>query len=400
MKKFYVHHNYTNELVWYFFHGSDLKAEDIPAFFFKEQNKKVTLHTYYKSTPIEINFCGDDMWDKLDGNHIFDIHTHLMQEGIVSDRGYNYKTVNYFEFRLKEKLINLGNILGEKLNIFYIDWEGRNHAYTAYKIKNSKIFVDEIVPNHKAKNNYYVFTNNFLSYIHDSNLNIKHSYFLYDFLKEIKPKHKLSYSVRRIIGEKIKQIKSLLEIPAVYITYSSYSFTEDSVDSSIDKEVDDFRNFIQEKIKDNYINKRGYGINDWGIETNINNIHEMYFKILPLAEVEIIDEWMELDYISEKSVIRILSGKPFLPSSFKLFDFYNKIQINYGKTPYELSFRYESFEELCEILKNSVNDTIKWEKLKMELKCWVDTTRDNLINICYSNNSYLDIVLNTSKELI
>lgn len=400
MKKFYVHHNYSNDLVWYFFHGTELKESDIPAYFFKEKNTKYILETTYKNEAIHINFCGEENWNKLDGNHIFDIHTYLMQSGISTDRGYSYKTLNYFEYKLRDDLIKKGSVLGEKLNIFYIDWEGRNHAFPAMKIKNCKVFVDEIYPHPKSKNHHYVFTNNFLSYIHDSNLDIKHSYFLYDFLKKITPEHKLSYSVRRIIGEKIKQITKLLKIPEVHITHSSYSFTEDSVDSGIDKEVDEFKKYIQKHIKDNYINKRGYGIHDWGRESNINNIHEMYYKILPLAEVEIIDEWMELDYISEKSVIRILSGKPFLPSSFKVFDFYNEIQIKYNKTPHTLSFRYDSFDELCELIKNSVIDKNKWNILKGELIKWVEITRKNLIDISYTNNSYLDIVLNNSKELI
>lgn len=398
MKKFYVHHDYTNDLVWYFFHGTALKSEDIPAPFFKEQHKKVILHTSYKEIPIEINFCGEDEWHKLDGNHIFDAHTYLMQNGIVTDRGYSHKNKNYFTYKLKDELIEKGKVLGELLNIFYIDWEGRGHSNVLYNIKNCKLFVDEI--SNTAKNAHYVFTNNFLSYIHDSRLDIKHSYFLYDYLKEIKPKHKISYSVRRIIGEKIKQINSLLNIPEVYITYSSYCFTKDSVDSNIDKEIDTFREFIQESIKENYVNKRGYGIHDWGNEANINNIHEMYYKILPLAEVEIIDDWMQQDYFSEKSVIRILSGKPFLPSSFSLFDFYNDIQKKYGKTPYQLSFRYDSFDELTELIKKSVVNESKWKELKTELQNWTWTTRKNVIDICYFNNSYLDIVLNSSKELL
>lgn len=400
MKKFYVHHDYTNDLCWYFFHGTDLKSKDIPAFFFKEQNKKVTLKTKYKDNPIKIIFCGNDEWEKLDGFHIFDVHTYMMQNGITNNRGYSYKTLNYFEYKLKGFINEKSKILKSKLHIFYIDWEGENHAFTAYKLTKSKVFVDEIEVNKKARNNFYVFTNNFLSYIHDSNLDIKHSYFLYDFIKGLSPTHKISYSVRRIIGEKIKQIKKLLKIPEVYVTYSSYSFTEDSVDSSIDKEVDDFRKYIQESIKDNYINKRGYGINDWGDEDNKNNIHEMFYKILPLAEVEIIDEWMELGYISEKSVIRILSGKPFLPSSYKLYDFYNNIQIKYGKTPYDIPFRYESFDELVEIIDNNIKDESKWKSFKSELQNWVDTTRKNIIDICYSNNSYLDLILNNSQELI
>ena len=35
MKKFYVHHNYSNDLVWYFFHGTELKSKDILIIFLK-----------------------------------------------------------------------------------------------------------------------------------------------------------------------------------------------------------------------------------------------------------------------------------------------------------------------------------------------------------------------------
>lgn len=400
MKKFYVHHNYSNDLVWYFFHGTELKSKDIPAPFFKDKHNKKILHTKYKETPIEINFCGDDNWDNIDGYHIFDIHVYLMENNIISDRGYNHKTIKEFKYNLKPKIKEWAKKHLGRLHIFYIDWEGRSHSLDIEKMGICQWFVDETKSYKKSKENQYVFTQNILSYIHASQLDIKHSYFLYDYLKYRQFEHKLNYSVRRIIGEKIKQIKKLLDIPQVHITYSSYSFTEDSVDSGIDKEVDEFREFIQESIKDNYIDKRGYGIDDWGIESNINNIHEMYYKILPLAEVEILDEWMEMDYISEKSVIRILSGKMFLPSSFKLFDFYNEMQIKYNKIPYTLSFRYNSFDELVDLIKKSVNDESKWNYLKEDLTNWVETTRKNIIDICYSNNSYLDIILNKSKELI
>jgi hypothetical protein len=55
---------------------------------------------------------------------------------------------------------------------------------------------------------------------------------------------------------------------------------------------------------------------------------------------------------------------------------------------------------LCEFIEESLADKDKWNFLKKELKKWVETTRKNLIDISYSNNSYLDIILNNSKELI
>lgn len=400
MKKFYVHHNYSNDLVWYFFHGTDLKSKDIPAPFFKKQFKTQSLKTFYKEKEIQINFCGEDDWDKQDGFHIFDIHVYLMQNNITKDRGYSYKTIQQLRYKLTPKIKEWSKLHKENLHIFYIDWEGRNHSKEIKKLKGCRFFVDEIVSNKSITNNDYVFTNNLLSYIHASQLDIKHAYFLHQYLQNMNYPHKLSYSVRRVIGKKIEQIEKLLNVPEVHITYSSYSFTPDSVDSEIESEVNDFRNYIESKIKNNYIDKRGYGIHDWGNEENLNNIHEMYYRILPLAEVEIIDEWMGMDYISEKSVIRILSGKTFLPASFKVFDFYNNIQKQYSKTPYPLSFRYESFDEMIELIKQSLSSKTKWNNFKEELKGWVETTRVNLIDICYSNNSYLDIVLNSSKELI
>jgi hypothetical protein len=76
------------------------------------------------------------------------------------------------------------------------------------------------------------------------------------------------------------------------------------------------------------------------------------------------------------------------------------MQVKYNKIPHTLSFRYNSFDELVDLINKSVNNESKWNDLKTDLKKWVETTRKNIIDICYSNNSYLDIILNKSKELI
>jgi len=309
-----------------------------------------------------------------------------MEEGISTDRGYSYKTLNYFQHKLRDDLIQKGKLLGEKLNIFYIDWEGRNHTLPISKIKNCKIFVDEIVSASNCKNHHYVFTNNFLSYIHDSNLDIKHSYFLYDYLKEITPKHKLSYSVRRIIGEKIKQIKKLLTIPEVFITHSSYSFTDDSVDSNIDKEIDEFRKYIQTHIKDNYINKRGYGINDWGGEWNSNNMNENMWKMFGISEVCILFEHSPTrdrissstfssvgnNFITEKSISHILVGKPFIPFYKETIDFYNKWLTKYGKKVIEFPLEYDCILDKMDYIDKLTHDEHKWKEFVEKLKIYVN----------------------------
>ena len=53
---------------------------------------------------------------------------------------------------------------------------------------------------------------------------------------------------------------------------------------------------------------------------------------------------------------------------------------------------------MCEFIKESVSDEDKWNSVKTELKKWVETTRKNLIDISYTNNSYLDIIKNNEKS--
>jgi len=385
MKKFYIHHKYSNDLFWYFFHGTSINIKDIPAPHFTKINK-FKINTSYKNNNICVEICDDTNWNRSDGYHLFDFHVYLMQNNIILNRGSsNLKVKDFQEIlnNVKDKVKNNK----KNLHLFYIDWEGDFHTITD---KGCKFFVDEINP--RQINNFYCFTNTFLSFIHSSGLNIKNAYFLKDYLNHYKFDNRLSYSIRRLEKFKVNRLNKLSKLSDVYCTYSSFYFNKDT-DIIKDDEIVKLMNILTKNKNLKKIEKRGYGINDWGSETNENNINEIFFKILKISDVDIIDEWFNVNHISEKSVIRILCEKPILPTQYKLYDFYNKIQKKYGKTPYDLSFRYNSFDDMFNLLKEKLNTDDSWIEFKSELHTWVKITRKNLIEICYNNNSYLDLVL-------
>ena len=92
--KIYVHHYYTYELFWLFFHGLEIEPDNVPTWFrnYNRWNKNikvkedVTLNGTYKGKEIEVIFCNKNHWDKDDGFHLFDYSINLLEDGLVSDR--------------------------------------------------------------------------------------------------------------------------------------------------------------------------------------------------------------------------------------------------------------------------------------------------------------------------
>ena len=85
---------------------------------------------------------------------------------------------------LNSKVSNLGN----KINYFYIDWEGHDPYIMEgwYKKMNPKIqfFVDEVETNIKnVPNHHFVFTNLIWSFIYPNTLGLRDYYFFGDYLK-------------------------------------------------------------------------------------------------------------------------------------------------------------------------------------------------------------------------
>ena len=407
--KFYVHHKYSSNLFWYLFHGTDV--EQIPSYYFDIQNSKdVEIHTTYNDTVIDIIFCNDRYWDKLDGNHIIDSHVKGMELGINDDRGYNHKFYNYLIHEFVPNLKDKAKILKDKLHFFYIDWEGYTHV-SKIGLTHSphiQVFADEFKKSSNwkignYKNHIYVFTQVINSFIHTSGLGIKNFYFFHDYLKhKTDYKYKLSYSVRRMTHHKLENTKEFLKLGKdALFTYSSYGYQDDTVDLSIKTPLKEFNENIKPFLpKESFINKRGRGIHDWGSEENRNNIDEMMYKILPLAEIELIDEYIEDGFITEKSIIRILSGKPFIPFQRHTVSFYDSILKKYNMPIVEFPLKYEEDDSPIEELSKILYNEYEYKKMKDGLVEWVCNLRNCIIKIIETNNSYLDILTTPDKKQI
>ena len=400
--KLYVHHKYKSEIFWYLFHGVDVNLDDIPYPVLDIKNKDISILFEYKNKKFTTIFCDDRYWDKKDGRHIFDSHLYQLQKKLIDNRGWNdYFIHNHLtDFNIEVK--KHSDKLSKKLDLFLIDWEGLNFL-TKYKIldyQKNNLFLDEFLLNRKYTN--YPTTQVIASLLYTNGLNFRDFHYFSDFLKLKKDyKYKLHYAIRRPTDKKINNVKVLSKINSndFIITYSSYVNKHENDDKSYIKIVELFeKNIIPTFKKESFFNKKEYGIENFGEETNVNNTRELLWKILPFAEIEILDEYVEEGFITEKLFLRILAEKPFIPTTINSVKFYENICNKYGSPipPYPLE--YKTLDDIIDILNDSLNNEKEWEQLVMDIQNWVILLKKSLIKILNTNNSYLDFVLNDKKR--
>jgi len=405
--KIYVHHKYNSEIFWYFFHGVDVNLDDIPYPVLDIKEKNININFDYKGNKFTVIFCDDRFWDKKDGRHIIDSHLYQFQKGLINNRGWNDYFIHNHLIDFNIKIKKHSKRLGKKLDIFLIDWEGlgflEKYKILDYQINN--LFLDEFKLNTKYTN--YPTTQILSSFLYTNGLNFRDFYFFSDFLKLKKERdYKLHYAVRRPTEKKFKNIEILDKIKSddFIITYSSYVNTHDNDDLKYRKMAKFFEDNIIPKFKDTaFFNKRKYGIKNFGEETNNNNTREMLWKILPFSEVEILDEYVEDGFITEKLFLRILVEKPFIPTSIESVKFYEKICKNYGEPIPSYPLKYEKLEDIIDTLNEYISNDEKWEILVKDITNWVILLKSSLIKILDNNNSYLNFIINqdiNEKEVI
>ena len=102
--KIYVHHKYTYELFWYFFHGVEVDPRKVPVV--TEQNRyqvKVwdsnvqKIQAKYKGIDLDIQFVNDRDWNDTTAHHIFDVTINALQQGLSSDRMFILPTMEGFK---------------------------------------------------------------------------------------------------------------------------------------------------------------------------------------------------------------------------------------------------------------------------------------------------------------
>ena len=307
MEKFkvYIHHYYTYELFWLYCHGLEINPNDVPTWFksYNRYNKNikvkedVTLNGTYKGKEIEVVFCNENHWDNDDGFHLFDYSISLLQDGLVSDRGFNSNLMNLVNKKNLDFLNSKVNKLGNKIHYLYIDWEGHDPYIMEgwYKKLSPKIqfFVDEIEPNIKnVPNHHFVFTNLVWSFIYPNTLGLRDYYFFGDYLKYKNDfKYKLNIPIRRLYGDKEKIADEVLKLnnPNISVTISSFG-DENQITPDTHVETPYRDELIQNISPENYIKKRGYGIHDWGGEWNSNNMNENMWKMFGISDACVLFE--------------------------------------------------------------------------------------------------------------
>jgi hypothetical protein len=374
----------------------------------------IRLNAVYKNNEIEIIFCHDELWEKLDGYHLFDYSISCLQLGYTFDRGYNHN-LEWLDGENIDNLNNHSKNLGHRLGYMFIDWEGSD----SYREKNWKkrinpkiqIFVDETDTAVKNVDNHnFVFTNTVWSFIYPNTLGIRDYYFFHDYLKYKNDyKYKINVPIRRLYGNKEDLAKKVLELnnPNITITHSSFG---DS--GQIDKDDSNFRKELISKIpKENFIQKRGYGIHDWGGEWNSNNMNENMWKMFGISEVSIIYEYCPIgvyksnfkswipgkEYMTEKSISHILAGKPFIPYYKETIDFYDSQLKKYNKSVVKFPIEYDNIISKIDWLDKITKDDSLWQPFLKSLTEYVLNLRKGIIEIIHENNSYLDYVVTNTK---
>ena len=409
---FYVHHYYTYELFWYFFHGVAVDVKnDVPTWTYENRYNKnikiketIKINCSYKNNDITVYFVNENDWDKDDGYHIFDYNINLIENNLVADRGWN--SILNLELKNTINLLN-SKYLKYKNNIifFYINWEP--HFKTEIKEfkklnKNIMSFIDEstFIHSNQFKSETHVLS----SFIFPDTIGLREYYFFADYLKYYKNYDcKINFPIRRIVKEKNMLVRRINKMNNDNIRVSVSSFT-DSNQFEIDENRKTKLELLEEikKIeKVNYIQKRGYNLDDWGGEWNDNNTKEFMWKLLTYSEVNIIPEFSK-KRIDEKSVKHILSAKPFIPYRLSTINYYNSIFKMYNLEEIKFPFEYVYIFEILEDLNKITKDTKKWNILKSQLQKCVDDMRYNFIEVIHNNNGMIDKLIekNTNKSLL
>ena len=402
--KIYVHHKYTYELFWYFFHGVEVDPVSVPVI--TEQNRyqvKVwdsniqSIKAKYKNNDLDIQFVNDRFWEDEDAHHIFDITINSLQNGLTSDRMYLYPTLQGFRNEITPFLKKLHNGVKEKTHIIWINWEGFELNENGIDISNSlksniNLYNDNITSSDRTK---YLFSQSFMSFIFPNTTATREYYFFYDWLKlKTEYEYKLLYPVRRIYDSKLyiaNGIKRDLNEEDTLITYSSFT---DSNQYVLKNEYENDYNEFLKLPNLRRMEKRGYNIEDFGGEWMKNNMEEGMWKMFGIAEVNLIHENPMVQCFSEKTICHILAGKLFIDVHYRTILKIHKVLelLGYKVPSYPLP-EYDDITNITPWLREHMDDEEKWKKLKEELRVWLEYIRTCFLESVNTQNSLLNHML-------
>ena len=350
---------------------------------------------------------------------MLDYSISLLEDGSVGDRGFNATDMWNTSKKFRDFLNSKAKIHHNKLHFMYIDWEGHDayhqERWDTHVNKNVQFFVDESYHlNKKPKNSNFCFTNLFWSFIYPNTIGIRDYYFFHDYLKYKNDyKCKINVPIRRVYHQKLDIIQAVnkLKNPNIQVTQSSFH-------STLQYHLAGKGDLPFTLPDENYIEKRGYGIHDWGGEWNDNNMNENMWKMFGISDVVLLFEvspeatskkYFEKEkrppnvtfgdsYITEKSISHILVGKPFIPAYYETIKYYNRILEKYNANIVEYPLKYDFILDILDEIDSITKDETAWLELKDKLTNYVENLRTELIKICSINNSYFDFIISENFE--
>jgi len=406
--KIYVHHKYTYELFWYFFHGVEVDPTKVPVV--TEQNRyqvKVwdsniqSIKAKYKGKDLDIQFVNDRFWDDEEGHHIFDVTINALQDGLSSDRMFILPTMEGFKKDWIPFLNGLKDKVRKNVHISWISWEGFNLDDDGIQVskllkEDINLYNDNIINSDRTK---FIFSQSFMSFIFPDTTATREYYFFYDWLKLKKEyEYKLLYPVRRVYDSKlymVRGIKKDLNEKDTLVTYSSFTDSNHYVwKHQYEKDYNELLQFTNLKKLD----KRGYNIEDFGGEWMKNNMEEGMWKMFGIAEVNLIHENPMVQCFSEKTICHILAGKLFIDCHYRTIQKIHKVieLLGYEIPKYPLP-EYDDITNITPWLREQMDDEEKWKKLKGELKDWLEYIRKCFLESVNTRNSLLDEFVSTNN---
>ena len=403
--KIYVHHNYTYELFWYFFHSANIDPKKIPTWF--EENrynknvkitKDVELSFDYNNHQFEVIFCGNRYWKNKDGNHLYDYNLDQLENDRVGDRGWNIILGKDLEHEIIPMINKYSRGLPQenKISMFFIDWEfGEPNQTEIIKRKLDKsvtIFKDELT--NISDYQMVSFTHILWSFIFPNTINLREYYFLADYLKYKNDyEYRINYPIRRFTFQKFKMAKLIKSFNNPKFNCTASSFTDYYKHDRNDAKHDFLKKFLQMFGKKNYIEKRGYNIEDFGGEWNDNNMNEFMWKLFTISEINFLHEFSLGYNINEKSFSHILANKPFVPVSNGIYKFYNEIFKTYDLPLIETPLDDLTKNQIAIYLNEVSSDDIKWKVFYNQIQAITTQLREQLIFIMHHKNGYLDYLI-------
>lgn len=410
--KIYVHHYYSYEIFWYFFHAVNIEPNKVPTWFEKNrynQNIKITddieLSFDYNKHSFNVIFCADKYWNARDGHHLYDYNLDQLEKNKVGDRGWNLILGSDLEHNIIPKINKYAKGLPSTniISMFFIDWEvgepAQTHIIRKKLNKSVKIFKDELTNIDDWQQ--VSFTHILWSFIFPNTINLREYYFLADYLKYKNDyEYRVNYPIRRITDEKFKVSKLIKSFDNPKYNCTVSSFTNYYKHDRNDIKHDYLSDFIEMFGKKNYIEKRGYNIEDFGGEWNDNNMNEFMWKLFTVSEINLLHEASIGYNINEKSFSHILANKPFVSISNGTYKFYNEIFKTYNLPLIETPLDNLTKKQIVEYLNEVSSDDTKWKIFYTQIQTITNQLREQLIFIMHHKNGYLDYLISEKYKRV